>query len=211
MSIIDPELVNLKSLPFVSIEDRHLLPDSQGIYFVIDADDKIQYIGKVFGSKGFCKRWENSRHHRYDQLIKLESVKIAYLETDNIESIDQLEKDFIALYKPILNKTAVIRLRPEKQLGGLRNGFAADNKPITAVEFCLKYSPYSPLDWGYKKHWNKFIADALEISVSTVAGWGQDYKECPPQFIRMLDLLDAGMHLKMVLRRYGLAADSLES
>jgi predicted GIY-YIG superfamily endonuclease len=95
--------VNLQSLPFCFLKEKHLLPKNSGIYFVIDETNKVYYIGKAVN---FRARWTS--HHRVDELEKLEKqFKIAYLTIIELDSLLQVEKAMINKFAPLLNHTTV--------------------------------------------------------------------------------------------------------
>jgi hypothetical protein len=95
--------VNLQSLPFCFLTEKHLLPKTSGVYFVIDETGKVYYIGKAVN---FRSRWTS--HHRVDDLEKLEKqFKIAYLTIIELNSLLQVEKAMINKFAPLLNHTTV--------------------------------------------------------------------------------------------------------
>ena len=97
---------NLDKLPLVKLLDKAKLPETAGIYFVIDSDNRLLYIGKA---QNIYKRWLN--HHRYEQLAKINKKISTYLkwyECENNEDIlTKLEQYFIKLYQPELNQTKI--------------------------------------------------------------------------------------------------------
>ena len=98
MLAIDPEDLNPLALPSLSLESRHNLPDKSAIYFVLDEDDEILYIGKAVS---LVKRWRG--HHRLAQLEQLGNVRIAWMECDAL-LINSLETGCITHFKPLFNK-----------------------------------------------------------------------------------------------------------
>ena len=97
--MIDPQSLDLTSLPSVCLADRSLLPPTAGIYFAIDSLGAIQYIGR---SNNVRNRWK--KHNRYEELILLEGVKIAYLLVDVYQLLPGIEAALIAWFNPPLNK-----------------------------------------------------------------------------------------------------------
>lgn len=100
--MINPETVTPSSLPSVRLSNRKRLPQRPGIYFAIDSQGIVQYIGK---SENIYARWKN--HHRTGQLEHFDSVKIAYLEFSNLEMLHELERALISWFKPPLNGSKV--------------------------------------------------------------------------------------------------------
>lgn len=82
---------------------------------------------------------------------------------------------------------------------------------LEPLDFCRKYSKYTPEQWGYKGQWNRLIARVLEISVKTVEGWGEDFKECPERYKHQLDMVDALITAKETLERLGIDPKQIES
>ncbi|MHC5778947.1 GIY-YIG nuclease family protein [Nostoc sp.] len=68
--------INPLELPFVSFQERKILPASSGIYFAISSNDKILYIGR---STNLRNRWKS--HHREVQLkSQSEDIRLAWLQ-----------------------------------------------------------------------------------------------------------------------------------
>lgn len=56
-----PDSFQLDKLPYVEFLKKDQLPETAGIYFAVDKDYKVWYIGKARNLKN---RWFG--HHRYD-------------------------------------------------------------------------------------------------------------------------------------------------
>lgn len=84
------------SLPFVTLENHHLLPSQSGIYFLRSAN-QIWYIGM---SKDINSRW-----YSHDVLKKVGNTKkqlfISWLIYEG--NLLRLERKFIDKYRPYLN------------------------------------------------------------------------------------------------------------
>jgi hypothetical protein len=93
--------VDIATLPFVTLADRTLLPNTSGIYFAIASDNSIQYIGK---SINLWSRWQ--QHHRLKQLQQLTEIRIAWLECPS-ELLDSVEAALIQHLQPQLNGQAL--------------------------------------------------------------------------------------------------------
>lgn len=104
----DKFILNLDKVELNKIE---LLPDHSGIYYVVDIDKVIWYIGQ---SKNIRKRWNDDRpHHRFNQLslLSLQRQKqffIYYYPVQNNKLYIQ-EARSITKYQPLLNNTPVDR------------------------------------------------------------------------------------------------------
>lgn len=96
----------LDKLPYVDFFKKDQLPETAGIYFVVDKNGKVWYIGKA---KNLKDRWV--RHHRYDQIEKINkksNIKLLWYSCENNENnLTQLENYFIDAYHPALNQTKV--------------------------------------------------------------------------------------------------------
>ena len=96
---VNPETLDLKSLPSVALESRSKLPEQSAIYFAIDSLGNIQYIGQTANLK---QRWIG--HHRFKQLKSLDGVRIAYMFLDS-DLLPSVEKALIDWFKPALNNS----------------------------------------------------------------------------------------------------------
>ena len=105
---------NVQELPSVSLEDRSQLPEASSIYFAIDSNNVIQYIGRT---TNLNKRWASTRHHRYQELNNKSGVRIAYLKTDD-DLLDEIEEALIKHFEPPLNNSKILSKRktPTKSL-----------------------------------------------------------------------------------------------
>jgi GIY-YIG catalytic domain len=95
--------INPFQLPSVLLAERYDLPEFSGVYFVI-GDEEIYYIGSSLNLK---RRWISNNHHRYQQLLKIQNVKISYLEVDYIDSLESVERYCIEHFQSNLNNTLV--------------------------------------------------------------------------------------------------------
>ena len=94
--MINPELLDLSTLPSVNLELKAQLPTESAIYFAIDSQGVIQYIGKAINVK---QRWAN--HHRLNQLKSIGNIRIAYLFVD-ADLLLTVEEALIQWFKPLL-------------------------------------------------------------------------------------------------------------
>ncbi|NEO86458.1 MAG: GIY-YIG nuclease family protein [Spirulina sp. SIO3F2] len=100
--MINPENITPTALPSVPLPERKDLPAIAGIYFAIDSQGNVQYIGR---SVNIQQRW--TVHHRTDQLKKMRGVKIAYLTVDDPQLLDSTEEALIEWFDPPLNGASV--------------------------------------------------------------------------------------------------------
>lgn len=127
--------VDLKSLPSFPLSWKKALPKTPGIYFAIDADETIQYIGM---SKNINTRW--FANHRYSELLEIEGMRLAWLEVSDEKLLPHIERALIQYFKPKLNQTNV---REKKKSSGELHPNSLKNlyKPprtITPNEACAK-------------------------------------------------------------------------
>lgn len=116
--------VDILTLDKVVLQAKQILPEYSGIYYVVDENNNIWYIGKA---KNLRKRWQGKAHHRIYQL-----------EAQVSESqLDSIEKQRIEKYHPHLNASPVKtkNLRPTETL--LRETLAA----IADFAFILGVEP----------------------------------------------------------------------
>ena len=95
---------DLFELPYVDLTQLELLPTCSAIYFAIDSQNRVLYVGL---SVNLAERWKT--HHRLCQLKEIHqenSVRIAWLVWTK-EDLSTAEKYFINRYQPLLNGTKV--------------------------------------------------------------------------------------------------------
>ena len=95
--MINPQSIDLASLPCVELSDRSLLPGVAAIYFAVDDSGVVQYIGKT---KNLNRRW--IAHHRLRELKSIPGIKISYMMLDT-DMLGQVEDALIFWFKPPLN------------------------------------------------------------------------------------------------------------
>ena len=95
---------DLFELPYVDLAQLELLPTCSAIYFAIDSQNRVLYIGL---SVNLIERWKT--HHRLHQLKEIHKespVRIAWLVWTE-EDLSTAEKYFINRYQPLLNGTKI--------------------------------------------------------------------------------------------------------
>ncbi|MDI9637647.1 hypothetical protein QM565_18110 [Geitlerinema splendidum] len=121
-------------LPKVSLSSKDLLPESSGLYYVLDSSNMVWYIGQA---KNLYKRWQGKAHHRFYQLeVQKKRAYTIYYELVPISQLDVLEKDRIAQYHPHLNSSPVKtkKVRPTETLLRETLSAIADFAFIVGVE-----------------------------------------------------------------------------
>ncbi|AFZ21261.1 GIY-YIG nuclease family protein [Allocoleopsis franciscana] len=99
--------LNLSKLPSVYLLEKDKLPNDAAIYFVSDSQGQVLYVGRTVN---LVKRWRE--HHRFNQLKRLNRktrISISWLTCSNdINTLSNLENEFINSYKPPLNWSKVV-------------------------------------------------------------------------------------------------------
>lgn len=87
-------------LPSVPVDRKALktLPETSGVYFVVDKSNKILYIGK---SVNLRQRW--IFHHRFHMANQISECRVFFFETPKDVSIDSLEESLIDIFRPEWN------------------------------------------------------------------------------------------------------------
>jgi excinuclease UvrABC nuclease subunit len=97
--MINPETLDLSTLPSLPLSDRKQLPTVSCIYFAM-SNGVVQYIGK---STNLKDRW---RRHQRTQELSIDSC-IAWIEVSNPELLTEIEKALISWFNPPLNGSKV--------------------------------------------------------------------------------------------------------
>lgn len=96
--MINPATINPLTLPLVLLEQRAQLPNASCIYFAIDSQGVVQYIGQTASLR---LRWVN--HHHYHKLKQMGGVVITYIEIPS-QLLESVEAALIERFKPPLNR-----------------------------------------------------------------------------------------------------------
>lgn len=100
--MMNPKTLNLSELPWLPLEEKSAFPTQPAIYFCIDSNDVVQYIGRA---TNLNQRWGN--HHRYNQLTDIGDIKIAWLETSE-DYLSEVEANLINYFNPALNNSEML-------------------------------------------------------------------------------------------------------
>jgi len=173
-----------------------LQPEAPGVYKIINTFNGRVYVGQTKNLRDRCdghlssfRKGTNSRLMQQD--FNLSGERCFWFEVlerlpEDVERSELLEREkhWILSLNPYYNLNAnPLRAALEEDVFPLGLDRAGTFDP---VEFCRKYSDVPPDQWGYKGKWNYFIAENLEVSVKTVEGWGDDFKECPERYKKLL-------------------------
>jgi hypothetical protein len=104
---------DIQALPSVRFDDRKALPSLPAIYFAIDGDGRVLYIGKAVR---LSQRWVGQSHHRHKQLVGVPGVRIAWLTVDDPALLDSIEEACIAHFSPALNGTPAEQSNRTRQI-----------------------------------------------------------------------------------------------
>lgn len=106
--MIEPSAINPFTLPSVALSQRKLLPECIAIYFAIDANNKIQYIGQTSNLR---MRWTS--HHREKLLESIGEVRLSWLEVSDKMLLAEIEAALISWFDPPINGLREVRWSPE--------------------------------------------------------------------------------------------------
>lgn len=158
--MINPADIQINELPSVALADKDRLPETPSIYFAIDSQGVVQYIGRSVNPR---HRWLN--HHRYDQLSEMSGVKIAYVGCP-MELLDDIEQALIDWFGPLLNgcrfKPASRPISFEELSVSLLHG---------CTKFKLKFSQWLKLARENAGVSQQRLADEIGVKVQTVGNW----------------------------------------
>lgn len=143
----------IAKLPNLPLKSRGQLPEKSGIYYVIDDQSIIWYIGLA---KNLRSRWAGKSHHRIYQLEKQrKKVFTIYYEFVHETQLDAVEQERIEQYNPQLNGTIVKtkKLRPTETL--LRETLAV----IAPYSFILGVEPPRKDDPNFMAKCQSFSSD----------------------------------------------------
>ncbi|MEM6839440.1 MAG: GIY-YIG nuclease family protein [Cyanobacteria bacterium P01_C01_bin.120] len=108
--------LQLSALPNLSIQRLDRLPDCPAIYFAIDDQGRVLYVGQA---KNLANRWRGKGHHRTEQLKRIHRrhpVTLAWLDCADYyntsperlrQRLKELEDHYIEAFQPLLNGTEV--------------------------------------------------------------------------------------------------------
>lgn len=94
--------IDISSLPWLPLEATYAFPNQPAIYFAIDSENVIQYIGMSVNPR---TRWK--KHHRHDELHKIGGIKVCYLFVDHPELLREIESALIQWFRPPLNVSGI--------------------------------------------------------------------------------------------------------
>jgi len=133
--MINPDNLNIASLPFVPIESKNELPALSAIYFAIDSLGVVRYIGR---SANLKKRF--IAHNKYGEFLAIGGARIAYLflEPDLLPSV---EIALIQFFQPQLNIAGVDSAYDMPPVDGrVRGRFAKNGAGFSSVPIATRYS-----------------------------------------------------------------------
>lgn len=123
--MINPEEVKVDNLPYVLLKNKKRLPQKSGVYFVLDFESTIHYIGQ---SRNIFKRWKS--HHKKYEVQNYRDVKIAYLLIKDTKLLVRTEREMINYFNPPLNGTCEIK----EELKRVRKGVTLNTKIWSLIE-----------------------------------------------------------------------------
>ena len=91
-------------LPSIPLSELNKLPDCTAIYFAMDSQNRVLYVGQDSNLVARCKN--HHRKYQLEQLDKISPVRVAW-QTWNEEDLSEAEKYLIKNFQPLLNWTEV--------------------------------------------------------------------------------------------------------
>lgn len=98
------EEIDPLALPYVAMSELRYLPECAGIYFAIEENNIVAYIGQ---SVNIYNRWRG--HHVQGSLCDLSDlesarrVRLAWMAVSSVDQLDSLERALIRRFRPRLN------------------------------------------------------------------------------------------------------------
>jgi GIY-YIG catalytic domain len=149
------------------MSEMHYLPTIAGIYFAIEEDEEVAYIGQ---SLNIRQRWRT--HHVQGDLCDLTSlesarrVRLAWLAVEDAQERDRLERSFIRKFRPRLNQAhngdpQLIKVPAQRRVYTSTSCETNEDEMLSPSQFAEKIDrPYSTvMAWlkakrivGAKKH-----------------------------------------------------------
>lgn len=80
------------------------LPESGGIYFAIDSNNVVQYIGS---SVNLNQKWLSTKEN--EELEQIKNLKIAWIKISDRTLLPMIERALIHYFQPILNEALLPR------------------------------------------------------------------------------------------------------
>ena len=96
--------ISLAMLPSTPIASLEYLPNIPGVYFVVDSQGSVLYVGRSIKMRNRLKS-----HHRKDKFDAVEGAKVAYLVVE-ASLLEAVEEEMINHFDPLLTDTPIIAL-----------------------------------------------------------------------------------------------------
>lgn len=104
--MIDPTTLDVSKLPWLPIHVCEAFPKSPAIYFAIDDNNLIWYVGRTIDS---CRRFQS--HHKINEMGLCGVSKIAFLFFNDSIVLPEVEAILIKYFKPNLNLSIPVEER----------------------------------------------------------------------------------------------------
>ena len=171
--MLNPSDIDPLSLPSVALEDRCQLPTEPCIYFAIDSQGTVQYVGQ---SRNVRLRWAG--HSQKQHLKKMDGVRIAYLQVQS-NLLKGFEEILIEKYCPPLN---CLDVRPRLKAG--RDAYWAKVKATTAPKgFSMRVTQTK---WWTVSDLPHILAEAQKASPKSVAQVCEESKISEDSWYRLI-------------------------
>ena len=100
--MINPADIQLDKLPSVALDEKANLPETPSIYFAIDSQGVVQYVGQSINPR---QRWAS--HEQLPSLASMGGVKISYVRC-SVRELNALELWFIRSLTPAGNSSRTV-------------------------------------------------------------------------------------------------------
>lgn len=96
----EPEKIEVRTLPSIPLMDIGELPSCPALYFVLDSNNAVLYIGYA---SSLQNRWR--AHHRLIDFVQIPNARIAWMVISEPQMLPSLERVCIDYFQPPLNRT----------------------------------------------------------------------------------------------------------
>ena len=147
--MIAPQSIDPLILPSVTLSECQLLPRTPCIYFVIDQDEQVQYIGK---SVNVSNRWYT--HHKKQDANSFKGARIAWLVVSDRRPLIGIEQALIKHFNPPLNQ----KRHKYTAMSALRYGAGITREEVA---YRLKISLIEIANWEHGRSVPKIKAGSV--------------------------------------------------
>jgi hypothetical protein len=145
----------------LKIPERYNLPEIGAIYFVLSANNEIEYIGKA---KKLRKHWRS--HECCMNLDSPKTCRVAWFEVLSEDERTQAEKQLIRKFNPKLNANFITKIKPKSCSKSLKISFMTDK---VSTDDLMTPSQIAK-EMGVSRQWIYDLLKRDKIETVTIAG-----------------------------------------